>query len=825
MKTICTATKVLALAAALAFAAFSSSPVTPTSHAGGPPTLDLDFDISDGACEDIDTTATVTLGGTFQVAVCLWQSSGTPIAAFQYRIVYDDRLVRVGELPDTSPALDDSPDANAGSTTFTSATYPDPLGSGWTCNDAGAPPAGDLDGIAGNAEGIAFSGGCSSWAGPNTLDTGALGVATFSSVGAGVATLEIEAAVVTSNTLFQIGSCNPTDITAMECTGGTVNVQQGNSTISGKVYVNSVAPANVLAGVQVAAGGLGAVVTDSAGGYAVTGLPAGSYTVTATPPSPFTGAGIGPVVVGAGGTVSGQDIIVTGPAGAITGLVYKDSVSPPNLLAGATVAACATICRTATTNASGAYTIAYLPDDSYTVTVWPPGNYLQASVGPVVVSGGSVAAPVLVAPPAVAPPAGTVTPALGNTVQPTVLGFEDFTLTRTGACAGGIGSYTITQDSLLRSGSMTEGPAGTYTAVVTPLLGADPGQAIVVITIDCPTGPDNVLTFSINIFIDPSGFVRDMQGNPIPGATVTLYKGPGQYGPWLQVANGDSTVMSIANRDNPDLSDANGHFGWIVAPGHYIVRASKPGCLVPEAFNRSAFNRSTFQTEALLVPPERTDLDLRLDCTPSPCMPSDPTIPNSDNLSQANGPFVPGDDITIPRSDANNDSCDTDDDNDGILDVNEDAFPLPACTGASGPISSVAMDTDRDGLTDGWECANNSDPADPASKELGSGTADSDGDHINDLWERRGYNGLGSTTDSDGDGCADLVEVISIDGNKAITDSDRVAIARRVLNIWGPEPFQDYVMDIDKNGTLTDIDRLVAARAALLPTWLPKTCP
>jgi hypothetical protein len=58
-----------------------------------------------------------------------------------------------------------------------------------------------------------------------------------------------------------------------------------------------------------------------------------------------------------------------------------------------------------------------------------------------------------------------------------------------------------------------------------------------------------------------------------------------------------------------------------------------------------------------------------------------------------------------------------------------------------------------------------------------------------------------------------------------IGDSDRLAVARRALNIWPAEPVQDYVLDIDKNGGVADPDRLFVARAALLPDWLPKSCP
>jgi hypothetical protein len=198
---------------------------------------------------------------------------------------------------------------------------------------------------------------------------------------------------------------------------------------------------------------------------------------------------------------------------------------------------------------------------------------------------------------------------------------------------------------------------------------------------------------------------------------------------------------------------------------------------------------------------------------------------NADGAWLSNGPLVPGDDITWPMSDAAGNACDSDDDNDGLADAVELVHPVTGCSSATASLNPLDMDTDGDHLTDGWECANGSDPTNPASKSLGPPSSDNDGDHIPDPWETRGYGASAASTDSDGDGCADLVEVASIDGNKAVGDPDRLAVARRALNIWPPQPNQDHVLDISKNGTIGDEDRLFVARAALLPDWLPKSCP
>jgi glucose/arabinose dehydrogenase len=196
---------------------------------------------------------------------------------------------------------------------------------------------------------------------------------------------------------------------------------------------------------------------------------------------------------------------------------------------------------------------------------------------------------------------------------------------------------------------------------------------------------------------------------------------------------------------------------------------------------------------------------------------------NASSNTRLNGVNVPGDDVTWLMSDTTGDLCDDDDDNDGLTDADEAGGAL--CSGAT--TNPMAVDSDGDNLTDGWECVNGSNPNNPTSAFLGTGMFpnDADGDRLLDLWERRGYNGSDATTDSDSDGCHDMVEAASFDNNKTIADADRLAVARRALGIWAAEPTQDHALDVDKNGFVGDPDRLFVARAALMPDWLPKSCP
>ena len=122
------------------------------------------------------------------------------------------------------------------------------------------------------------------------------------------------------------------------------------------------------------------------------------------------------------------------------------------------------------------------------------------------------------------------------------------------------------------------------------------------------------------VWIDPSGFVRTTKGLVLPGAKVALFRADAAAGPFAQVKSG-SAVMSPANRRNPDVTDANGHFGWDVIAGFYRVRASLRGCTSPKKARQAYVDSKVYA-----IPPPVFDVDLRLKCPPGPAATRKPAV-------------------------------------------------------------------------------------------------------------------------------------------------------------------------------------------------------
>ena len=305
--------------------------------------------------------------------------------------------------------------------------------------------------------------------------------------------------------------------------------------------------------------------------------------------------------------------------GSISGTV---STNPP--VAGAFVQVCLDggNCLTTQTNTLGQYSASGLPAGTYNVRALPPtgSNLFPGTLGPISLAANQnrTGQNIVLTGPTPPPPGTTITSiGTGGGGIPVVYWGSPLTLTTEG-CLNGTASYEVIRAGVVvRSGAMTETPAGSghYTAVIAPLI-PNSGPAQIVITIICGGTPT---TITFNIYIDPSGFVRTTDGTPIAGATVTLFRSDSAGGPFVQVPDG-SGIMSPANRTNPDTTDSGGHFGWDVIAGFYRVRAEATGCVSPT--NPS----QTFVESAVLtIPPPVTDLDLRLSCPSADATPPEIT--------------------------------------------------------------------------------------------------------------------------------------------------------------------------------------------------------
>jgi Zn-dependent metalloprotease len=304
--------------------------------------------------------------------------------------------------------------------------------------------------------------------------------------------------------------------------------------------------------------------------------------------------------------------------GSVAGTIYQDVAQPDHAVAGAFVQVCpedaGTVgCGTSSTNASGAYQVAGLPPGAYLVTAYPPSSSTArpGRRGPITVATGTeiTGEDLVLQSPQGIPDGTTITNLRVENGIPTL--FWDATLTlRTTACPGGTAAFELTQGTaVVASGTMTEDPAGVYTGSIPPLRPAT-GYGRVTITVQCPGGTPVVIAF--DVYIDPSGIVVDQDGEPLDGATVTLYRSDAFDGPFTAVPDG-SGLMSVANRNNPDTTTGGGRFGWDVVAGYYRVRAEREGCVSP-----ADPGQPFVETATLTIPPPATDLRLQLACNRPP---------------------------------------------------------------------------------------------------------------------------------------------------------------------------------------------------------------
>lgn len=332
---------------------------------------------------------------------------------------------------------------------------------------------------------------------------------------------------------------------------------------------------------------------------------------------------------------------VTAPS--LSGNVYHDSVAPGNVLVGAEVQSeqelvpglfscpiggiLVVACPSATTDVNGAYTLLGLQLGTFLVTAWPPPglDYFPNAITvvmPTLSSPPVTGKNIVLLPPTPIPAGTTLSPsnpvAVSGGEVPVVTWNTSFTIS-TQACTGGNGQFSVRDgagNTLVpnsgATGALAEGPAGTYTGAAGPL-NPFKGAATVSIVVTCPSGPPQSTDFLM--YIDPSGSVIDaVSRQPVAGATVTLLRSDTAQGTFVQVPGG-SAIMSLSNRNNPDLTDANGAYGWDVVPGYYQLEASAPGYVCDPNFPPQGFTceaNDTAKSGVFAIPPAVTALTVPL---------------------------------------------------------------------------------------------------------------------------------------------------------------------------------------------------------------------
>lgn len=129
----------LAASAAVLVTTLRSQDFTASAQAQDAASIQLDMnpDNGSGPCNPIDESVTVGEGSEYKVAVCLTGADSVP-NSFEAHIDHKDSIDQCVPLDCSDKnCLDGNPDANAGSTTFSTPS----LGDGWDCDVAGVSPA------------------------------------------------------------------------------------------------------------------------------------------------------------------------------------------------------------------------------------------------------------------------------------------------------------------------------------------------------------------------------------------------------------------------------------------------------------------------------------------------------------------------------------------------------------------------------------------------------------------------------------------------------------------------------------------------------------
>lgn len=125
------------------------------------------------------------------------------------------------------------------------------------------------------------------------------------------------------------------------------------------------------------------------------------------------------------------------------------------------------------------------------------------------------------------------------------------------------------------------------------------------LTADVTTTDSETLHFVaavVNLLIDPSGIVTDTNGDPLAGVTV-----------YCQVWKDNQWVNFDAEnygQVNPQVTDKDGRYGWMVPEGEYRILAVKEGYQTYDSLNDEMFSWNGGST--IVIPPVRTDINFSM---------------------------------------------------------------------------------------------------------------------------------------------------------------------------------------------------------------------
>jgi hypothetical protein len=498
-----------------------------------------------------------------------------------------------------------------------------------------------------------------------------------------------------------------------EIHGSKWDDQNGNGMRDGEPGLGGVSIClynNIVPGIDEVGQLLSCAATNGSGDYQFLNLPDGYYRIAETLPlgrSQTFPAG------GASHFRQVQSMSITGvdfgnepaPPGAIQGHKFND-VNGDGIDAGtgggesgvSSVQICISPSGQCTfTNGNGDYSFANVPSGNHVVYEYVPSGTAGTtpqSVSVTVTSGNTTIVNFGNRAPAPPPPEVTVQVAWTSGGIPGSYNGSPITKDVTSHC----GSNSPVQVKLViksPSGAMTQQMMTNTSGEIWSgnISIASGGLQTLTFYVDCPPDtpgfPENIgaiagedeIQQGGNIFVDPSGVIfEECSGNPLPGATVTLVReSPPDSGNFLAPAT--SAHMPA---DNPEITTADGKYGWVVIPGVWKVVASKSGYV-------------TGESAELSIPPAVTDLNLTLEsATDEDC----DTIANAtDNcLGLANTGQENAD------GDSQGDACDADDDGDSIPDGDEAACgsdPLDVTPPLSRPerLDAAFAGADDDGDT------------------------------------------------------------------------------------------------------------------------------